>query len=213
MEEKSRLAKRILDKIEQHQQELALNQQQLDTKMKDLLDLRAYQAAVSKINIGEIVLPRMMELASHFENAKIEVLNVDADSNCICVFNHTPRFPATVKLSIALLPADDKRLVAHYNLTILPELMEFNRSNKMDFSLEGDEKELAEWVEDRIVEFVDTYLRLETHPLYQKDNMVVDIVCGMRISSTAATSMLERAGRTFYFCSENCKEAFIKKNQ
>lgn len=212
MEEKNRLAKRILDKIDQHQQELALKQQQLDTKMKELLELRAQQAAVSQKLIGAIVIPRMMELASHFENARIEVLNVDADSNCICVFNHTPRFPATVKLSIALLPADDRRLVANYDLTILPELMEFNRSNKMDFSLEGDEKELAEWVEDRIVEFVDTYLRLETHPLYQKDNMVVDIVCGMRISSTAATSTLDQAGRTFYFCSENCKEAFIKGN-
>ncbi len=212
MDEKNRLAKRILDRLDQHQQELAITQQQLDSKMKELLDLRSHQAAVSKIDIGAIILPRMMELASHFDNAKVEVLNVDADSNCICVFNHTPRFPATVKLSIALLPADGKRLIVRYSLTILPELMEFNRNIEMGFSLEGDEKKLADWVDDRIIEFVDTYLRLETHPLYQKDNMVVDIVCGMRISSTAATSTLEQAGRTFYFCSENCKEAFIKKN-
>lgn len=30
------------------------------------------------------------------------------------------------------------------------------------------------------------------------------------IPSTSATSKIERHGRTFYFCSENCKEAFIK---
>lgn len=210
MEKKNSLPERLLDKLQQHQQELVVKQQLLDNKMKELLDLRFQQAAVAKIDIGSIVLPRMMELASHFDNAKVEVLNVDADSNCICVFAHTLRFPATVTLGIALLPADDKRLIARYNLIIHPELMEYNRNREMSFPLEGNEKKLADWVDDRIIEFVDTYLRLETHPLYQKDNTVVDIVCGMRISSTAATSTVEQDGRIFYFCSEHCKDAFIK---
>jgi len=90
--------------------------------------------------------------------------------------------------------------------------MEYTRNAEDIFPLEGDEEALAGWVEDRILDFLDTYLRLETHPLYQKVNTVIDIVCGMHITSTSATCSVEQHGRTFYFCSEHCKEAFIKGN-
>jgi YHS domain-containing protein len=153
----------------------------------------------------------MEELTHHFVNSKIKVLHTDADYNCLCEFAHTPRFPATVKLVIALLPGKDEHLIAHYDLSIFPVLMEFNGNSEEIFPLECDEELLAGWVEDRILEFIDTYLRLETHPFYQKDNTVIDIVCGMRISSTSATSTVEKDGRTFYFCSEHCKDAFIKE--
>lgn len=88
--------------------------------------------------------------------------------------------------------------------------MEFRRNTEEVFSLES-EGPLSGWVEDRILDFIDDYLRLETHPLYQKDNTVIDIVCGMRISSISAASAVERQGETFYFCSEHCKEVFLKR--
>ena len=53
--------------------------------------------------------------------------------------------------------------------------MEFNRNTEEAFPLDCDEDVLAGWVEDRILEFIETYLRLETHPFYQKDNTVLDI--------------------------------------
>ncbi|WP_243688043.1 YHS domain-containing protein [Geotalea toluenoxydans] len=34
----------------------------------------------------------------------------------------------------------------------------------------------------------------------------------MRIPSISATSKVERDGRVFYFCSEHCRDAFIKQN-
>lgn len=74
-------------------------------------------------------------------------------------------------------------------------LMEFNRNTEEVFPLDCDEAVLGSWVNDRVIEFIDTYLRLEIHPFYQKDNTVLDIVCGMRISSISATSSVERHGR------------------
>jgi YHS domain-containing protein len=88
--------------------------------------------------------------------------------------------------------------------------MEYSRNFEKTFPFEDDDEAFSGWLEDRILDFVDTYLRLETHPLYQKDNSVIDIICGMHIPFTAATSSVLRDGRTFYFCSEYCKEAFIK---
>lgn len=39
---------------------------------------------------------------------------------------------------------------------------------------------------------------------------VVDPVCGMRIKKREAAATLEHEGETYYFCSESCKEEFIK---
>lgn len=210
MEKINRFADRILNRLEQHKLELTDKQQQLDSNMKELLEQRERLAAIAKSKIETIILPRMEELTKHFDNSKIEVLHTDSDYNCFCVFDHTPRFPATVKLLIALLPGKDEHLTARYDLNIFPVLMEFNGNTEESFPLDSNEELLASWVEDRILEFIDTYLRLEAHPFYQKDNTVIDIVCGMRIPSISATSTAERNGRIFYFCSEHCREAFIK---
>lgn len=212
MEKVSRLAGRILNRFEQHEHDLADKQQLLDSKMKELLEQRERLSAIARHKIETVILPSMEELVQHFDNSKVEVLHTDADYNCICEFTHTPRFPATVRLGIALLPGNNDSLTARYDLSIHPVLMEYNRNTEETFPLDCDEELLAGWVEDRILEFIDTYLRLETHPFYQKDNTVLDIVCGMRIPSISATSTAERDGRIFYFCSEHCKEAFIKEN-
>ena len=209
MEKVNRLSERIISRFEQHKHDLADKQHQLDGRMKELLEQRERLAAVAKHKIETVILPRVEELVRHFDNSKVEVLHTDADYDCICEFTHTPRFPATVRLGIALLPGNNESLTARYDLNILPMLMEFNRNCEEVFALDCDEELLAGWVEDRILEFIDTYLRLETHPFYQKDNTVIDIVCGMRIPSTSATSTVERDGRTFYFCSDRCKETFM----
>ena len=209
MEKVNRLSERIISRFEQHKHDLADKQHQLDGRMKELLEQRERLAAVAKHKIETVILPRVEELVRHFDNSKVEVLHTDADYDCICEFTHTPRFPATVRLGIALLPGNNESLTARYDLNILPMLMEFNRNSEEVFALDCDEELLAGWVEDRILEFIDTYLRLETHPFYQKDNTVIDIVCGMHIPSTSATSTVERDGRTFYFCSDRCKETFM----
>jgi YHS domain-containing protein len=212
MEKKSHLAERILHQIEQHQQELAEKQQQLDESMKALLEQKDRLAVSAKRRIETVVHPMMQELLQHFDNGKVEVQLNDDYFGCVCEFAHTPRFPATVRFGIALLPGNESSYTVRSDLNILPVLMEYNRNSEALFPLEGDDEAVAAWVGERILEFVDNYLRLETHPLYQKDNTVIDIVCGMHIPFTAATSSVVSDGRTFYFCSEHCKEAFSKGN-
>lgn len=210
MEKVNTLEERIHDRIEQHKLDLADKQQQLDSNMKELLEQRERLATVAKHKIETVIFPCMEKLTRHFDNSKVEVLHTAEDFSCVCEFAHKPRFPATVRLVIALLPRNNESFTARYDLIILPVLMEYNRSSEEVFAFDCDDELLAGWVEGRILEFIDTYLRLETHPFYQKDNTVIDIVCGMRITSTSATSTVEKDGRTFYFCSELCKETFIK---
>jgi Cu+-exporting ATPase len=39
--------------------------------------------------------------------------------------------------------------------------------------------------------------------------MVTDPVCGMRIDDGEAAGTAEFEGRTYYFCSEACRDAFL----
>jgi YHS domain-containing protein len=39
--------------------------------------------------------------------------------------------------------------------------------------------------------------------------MAMDPVCGMRIDTDDAVATAEYEGRTYYFCSEACYEAFV----
>jgi Cu+-exporting ATPase len=39
--------------------------------------------------------------------------------------------------------------------------------------------------------------------------MVTDPVCGMRIDDAEAAATVEHDGRTYFFCSEVCRDAFV----
>ena len=41
-------------------------------------------------------------------------------------------------------------------------------------------------------------------------NLVRDPVCGMSVDTAGAVEKVERAGKTYYFCSRGCKESFDK---
>ena len=214
MADTGRLSTRILNNLERHQGELAERQKLVDGTMKDMLEQRERFAAVARRVLESAIYPRMEELTRHFDNATLLDCHGDTDFHCVCKLTHTPRFPATVSLGISLLPGEsDTGLKARYDLEILPVLMEYKRDEEITFPLHDSDEAIGLWVEEKIINFIDTYLRLETHPLYQKDNMVSDPVCGMQISATAATSKVEWPGHTIYFCSEVCKEAFLKENK
>ncbi len=44
-----------------------------------------------------------------------------------------------------------------------------------------------------------------------KTDMEIDPVCGMSVEPTAAAGQSEYLGKTYYFCSLGCKQAFDKE--
>lgn len=209
-----RLSERIRSCLKRHKDEFAESQKLIDESMDELLVKRERFAAIAGRIMKSVIRPRMDELPRHFHNASIVEHHGDADFHCICRFAHVPRFPATVSLDICLLPNEsNSEITVSYDLEILPLLMKYKRNEEKTFPLTGSGDEIGRWLEDKIVECLDTYLLLESHPLYQKDNIVTDPVCGMQISSVAAPSRIDWPDRTIYFCSEVCKEAFLKGNR
>lgn len=215
MAKRGRLSDKILCCLKRNQRDLAKKQELTDESMSELLEQRERFATFARRIIESVIHPLLEEVTILFNNASVIEYCGNNDFHCICKFAHTPRFPASVSLEFSLLAAkSNTELTARFDLEIRPAMMEYTRNEEKNFPLDDADVAIGLWVEEKIVECVDTYLHLETHPLYKKENMVIDPVCGMRISSDAARSKIERPHRrTIYFCSETCKNTFLKEDK
>lgn len=185
----------------------------LNQEMQELIKQRDAFRAEARRMLTSVVLPRIRAMARHFDNAVIEEPK-DEDFRCACRFSHTARFPATATITVAIMPGDrHEGLALHNTLEILPEFFDYERHSDHQISPGPRSDEMvASWVEDKMLRFLDTYLQLETHPLYQKDNLVTDPVCGMRLPLAQAAGSVERNGREIFFCSRPCREAYLKES-
>lgn len=208
------LAGKIRERLEQSRQEIHQRQLQADKEMKCLMEKRARFTSEAHHLLIRAIYPRMEELSRNFDNSRLIDTDRESDLHCICIFSHTDTYPATVTLDLSLCPDDNyDSLECHYSLEILPVLMEYKKYDERSFLLDKlNEDDIGEWVEARILDFIDTYLQLETHPLYQKNNLVTDPVCGMKIPLVQAAGSMVSNGRTVFFCSDACEEEFRKEN-
>src|SRR5262249_43322212 len=110
--------------------------------------------------------------------------------------------------------ADVRHLVLDYNLDILPILMAFQRNAHVEFPLEAvDPAAVGKWIDDRIVDFVRTYLSMSQNEYYLKDHMVVDPIAGVTFPKFAAAATLERKGKTLYFIADRTRSEFEKNEE
>jgi hypothetical protein len=65
---------------------------------------------------------------------------------------------------------DIEKVILGYELKIIPLLMRFKSHDEVEFPLNAIDKEAAaKWIDDRIVDFVQTYFSLGENELYLKD--------------------------------------------
>ena len=109
--------------------------------------------------------------------------------------------------------ADVRNLVVSYDLEILPILMKFEAHDEISFPLDAvDRQALGQWIDDRIVGFVKTYLSLHENEYYLKGHMVEDPVAKIQFPKYAAGATLERDGKTHYFIDEQTRDEFVKRS-
>jgi len=102
-----------------------------------------------------------------------------------------------------------RHLILNYNLEILPVLMQFDSHQQAEWPLDAmDQPAIASWVDDRIVDFVKTYLSLHENEYYLKDHMVEDPVAGVRFPRYAAAATVDWSGKTYYFIGDETRQEF-----
>ncbi|MGE5193838.1 MAG: YHS domain-containing protein [Deltaproteobacteria bacterium] len=166
----------------------------------------------AKALTDEVIQPRVQKLAPFFPNAKLGDGNPALPNRCRCELQHTARFPATVILELGVFHDEEIRNVILYcDTEILPIFFKFTPRHQTSQPLEAiDRAKLAAWVEQQLMEFVDTYLRLEHSDQYQQETLVTDPVCGARIRKAMAGSKHEYHGVLYYFCTDACERIFAE---
>ena len=120
---------------------------------------------------------------------------------------------ASIDLRFAVMPdAEVQNLVFTYDLDVLPILMKFDSHNSIEFPLDSiDKAALAKWFDDRIVDFVRTYLSLHENQYYLKGHMVEDPIARIQFPKYAAGATIEEHGKTTYFIDESTLRQFQQK--
>jgi YHS domain-containing protein len=120
---------------------------------------------------------------------------------------------ARIRLTLsAATDRDVRKLILNYNLEIIPVLMQFDSHQQAEWPIETvDQDAITAWVDDRIVDFVRTYLSLHENEYYLKEHMVDDPVAGVRFPKFAAATTAEVGGKTYYFISEETRREFEAK--
>lgn len=208
-----KLEQRIKEKMAEHQCGIENHKNHLGQQMAQV-DHRHEQFTVLADRLTkEVLRPRMEKLASFFENAQVvQAPEQVGRHQAVCTFTHTDRFPARARLELGL---NHDRLaenfVVSYCLQILPIFFDFPKQDEKLMPLDSvDDGKVAEWFDEKIVAFLDAYLKLETHHQYQSDNMVTDPVCGMPVNKLHAAARMEHHGVIYYFCVEDCRKKFAE---
>ena len=120
---------------------------------------------------------------------------------------------AKIRLRFAAsIDRDVRKLLLDYDLEIIPVLMEFDSHQQAEWPIEAIDREaIGTWIDDRIVDFVRTYLSLHENQYYLKEHMVEDPVAGVRFPRFAAAASVEANGKTYYFIGEETRREFLAR--
>ncbi|MCK6460975.1 MAG: YHS domain-containing protein [Planctomycetes bacterium] len=178
-------------------------------EMEGLSERLGRFAAVSRDWVECAILPRLRTLAGGFPGAKAAV--AAGCTGAKVEFAATDEYPASAEASVSLAhdAAADKVHVL-FQARIIPILAQYEKEGALEMPLDGaDRSRLERFLDDRICLFAETYLRIrEPDSPYQKEQTVVDPVCGMALRRWEAVATVQHDRGTYYFCVDKCRRLF-----
>jgi hypothetical protein len=168
------LEQKIKEKLEAAEQRKQL-QRQYQTKCMLEYERRHQRFnAIADRLMRSTVRPRMEKLAAHFDNVHFPDPKEAARHHDVCCFQRTMEFLATAKLELAV--SHDgvyQELLLLYNVEIVPVLFPFEGRDELAMPLDSvDEQRVASWFDEKILCFVDIYLRLGTLESWESPGLV-----------------------------------------
>jgi YHS domain-containing protein len=211
MAEMTDLEQKIKEKLSLSEEREGLRRDHLQQQMAEAEARHQRYTALADRLMQEVIRPRMEKLKTLFDNARMSEARCSRHT-CCCQFEHTVRFPATAFLEIGVTrDGEIKAVILQSQLEILPVFFPVEGKDELTMLLdEVDENKAAAWVEAKILNFVDTYLRLETSNHHQQENIVTDPVCGMRVNKAFAPAQMTYRGQKYYFCIAECRARFAE---
>jgi YHS domain-containing protein len=161
--------------------------------------------------LKEVWKPRLEALAKRF-GEKVQVTPQVTPSRRAAEFAFRSPLAEVVLKFNATTDFDVRNLILNYDLHILPILMKYESHAHAEFPLEDvDPVAVGNWLDDRIVDFVKTYLALHQNEYYLKGKLETDPVSGTQFPKYAAADTLEHQGKTYYFIGTETRREFQKQ--
>jgi len=158
--------------------------------------------------LREVWKPRLELLVKEFGNRVKAVVHVVPSMRYATFYFQSSSAHVTLRFT-AMPDRDFQNLILSYLLEITPAVVHFRPYAQIEFRLNAvDKAAAAKWIDDRIIDFVRTYLSMGEPELCPKDQMVEDPVARIRFPKFAAAATLERKGEKFYFISEETRRTF-----
>jgi YHS domain-containing protein len=158
--------------------------------------------------IASVIKPRLDALLELLPSAR--TIDADGPHRYCCWLAASDRFPVTAKIEFAVEHDEAvEHVYVRYQAALIPLFVQFQPHDRLTVPLEQVAPErVAEWVEKRIIEFLETYLRHDRGADDLEEDIVADPACGMRLSRSDAQERSEYRGHPYYFCSPECRERF-----
>lgn len=161
--------------------------------------------------IETVVQPRLEALAEKFSNARLS--HDEPPGRFSCWFDYCERFPSITKVVFAVEhDVRFEKVAVSYEASMMPQFIQFNERDRITSPLEKVlDEAIAEWVEQRLLDFLGAYLQIDRGEDDFDDESATDPVCGMRIGRSAAAASDSYRGHGYFFCSRDCQEKFIRE--
>ncbi len=169
-----------------------------------------FEEMASRMN-DAVIQPRLETIASYFSNACLT--KDEPAGHCSCWFGYCERFPASTKVSFVVgHDVHFEHVALCYEASMMPVFIKLNERDKLTLPFDDvSDAAVAVWVEKRLLEFLDVYLRIDRGRDDFHEDASTDPVCGMRISRSDAAASESYRGHPYFFCSRECQERFAKE--
>lgn len=192
------------------------NVEQFQTNAKAEYDAREARfhdlfAPASK-RIADLIRPRLQVFVDRFKDrVQVEPVVTEHLREVTLKFDSPlARIASIFRLSH---DAEVKNLVLEQELEVLPILMSFEPPASLTMPLDKiDDDKITRWVDDRVVYLVQTVGAIHRNQNYLKDHLVIDPIAGVQMPKYAAKAKLEAGGKTYYFISEETRQAYAKQH-
>jgi len=145
-------------------------QEQLNQRTSHLLQRSIQFRQVASDLLEAVLRPRIEKVTALLGDGHVESAGNVGRYCCTCHFSPAGRFPSTTRLELGVShDSQFEQLLLLYDLEILPVPFAFEGSGEIAFPLAAvDERRAISWVDERLLRFVDTHIRLRETDLPSK---------------------------------------------
>ena len=193
----------IKDRMKHEQQQLLHEFQERQESVKE------YEKVQTKI--VEIAKPRLEALAKR-AGERVQVTPSVSQTRRAATFEFRSN-KAYITLTFAATPDRHlKNAVVQYDLRIVPVLWKFDTHAEFSTPIDAfDAAGLTKWLDDRIVGFVELFIKIHEGELFDKAEYVEDPVANVKFPKFAAGATLDHGGQTHFFIDEKTKAEFARQ--